>query len=87
VIQQLETLIVSCPPTTRRRIAIHVLLWSIVLMIANVAAYLTHLIDEPALILITLMLSWLALTITAMDVVMTTDVRVNEEDPDDQAQR
>jgi hypothetical protein len=55
------------------------LLWSVALMLGNVVLYATHIIDQAALILVTLVLSWLAITITAIDVVCTTDVRANED--------
>lgn len=79
IVDWLEQTIVDCPPIKRRRIALHTLVWSVIAMIANVAAYLTHIIDETTLILITLILSWLAITITAADLVQTTDVRQAEE--------
>lgn len=79
MIDGLERIITDCPPERRRRIAIHVLLWSVILMVANVTLYVTHIIDEAALILVTLVLSWLSLTITAADLVSTTDVRANED--------
>jgi hypothetical protein len=75
----IEQAIACYPPRKRRRIAIHVLIWSAAAMLANVAVYVTHLIDQRALILITLILSWLAITVTAADLVATTDVREAEE--------
>lgn len=55
------------------------LLWgSIVLMVVNVALYLFSVIDENMLILITLILSWLAITLTALDILSTQDVRHNQ---------
>jgi len=78
MISRLEAWIVRCPPKRRRRMAIHVLLWSIVLMFVNDVVYLLDWIDGAMLIFVTLNLSWLALTVTAVDVVMTTDVRANE---------
>lgn len=48
-------------------------------MVINVALYLFKIIDENMLILITLILSWLAITLTAADIVATTDVRANKE--------
>jgi hypothetical protein len=79
MIDRIEQAIVTCPPAVRRRIAIHMLIWSVVAMVANVAAYVTGLIGQRELILITLILSWLAITITAADLVATTDVREAEE--------
>jgi len=78
MISRLEAWIVKCPPERRRRMAIHVLLWSVVLMFVNDIAYLLEWINDVMLIFVTLNLSWLALTVTAVDVVMTTDVRANE---------
>lgn len=80
LIDRLETRIVNYPPARRRRAAIHMLLWSVALMLGNVVLYATDIIDQAALILVTLVLSWLAITITAVDVVCTTDVRATEED-------
>lgn len=79
MIERIERAITECPPATRRRIAIHMLVWSIVCMVINVALYVVDVIDEADLILVTLMLSWLALTITAADLVATTDVREESE--------
>lgn len=62
-------------PESRRVAAVRLLIWSVILMVINVGLYVASVIDEADLILITLILSWLAITITAMDVVATTDVR------------
>ena len=75
VIDRLERAIVAYPPSKRRRLAIHVLVWSVIAMFANVVLYMTGVVDQAALILVTLVLSWLAITITAADLVATTDVR------------
>ena len=79
VISKIECAIVTYPPVKRRRLAIHMLIWSVVAMVVNVVGYVTGLIDQAGLILITLILSWLAITITAADLVATTDVREAEE--------
>jgi hypothetical protein len=78
LISKIECAIVTYSPAKRRRFAIHMLIWSVVAMIANVAGYVTGLISQAGLILITLILSWLAITITAADLVATTDVREAE---------
>lgn len=65
-------------PHNRLKAAKWLLVSSVVLMVINVALYVLHVIDEADLILITLVLSWLAITITAADVVATTDVRANK---------
>ena len=79
VISKIECAIVTYPPAKRRRLAIHMLIWSVVAMIVNVVGDVTGLISQAGLILITLILSWLAITITAADLVATTDVREAEE--------
>jgi hypothetical protein len=79
IIDQLEQRIVDYPPDQRRRTAIHLLIWSLVLMTVNVTLYLVGILDQRALILVTLILSWIAITITAIDIVATTDVRANED--------
>ena len=69
-------------PDLRREAALLLLFVSLVLMVLNVAAYLTRLIDETMLLLITLILSWLAITITCLDVLLTSDVRKQEDEGD-----
>jgi hypothetical protein len=49
-------------------------------MAANTIAYLLHWIDENMLILITLILSWLAITLTCADILSTSDVRKQQGD-------
>lgn len=66
-------------PKNRVKAAFILLFGSIILMVINVALYLFKIIDENMLILITLILSWLAITLTAADIVATTDVRANKE--------
>jgi len=46
-----------------------------VLMVVNVAAYLVHLIGTDDLILVTLVLSWLAIQWTAAQTVIQTDIK------------
>lgn len=67
-------------PKQRVRYAKWMLFGSLVLMVINVALYLFKIIDESMLILITLILSWLAITLTAVDILATTDVRANDDD-------
>ena len=76
---RLEDRLTSWAPRARRRMALHCLVWSIVLMVINVGLYVAGVIDESHLILVTLILSWLAITFTAADLVATTDVREEEE--------
>lgn len=83
IVDRLEQRIVNYPPGQRRRTAIHLLIWSVVLMAANVTLYIVGVLDQPALILVTLILSWLAITITAVDIVATTDVRATESNEED----
>ena len=63
--------------STKKRIryAKWLLYSSILGMVLNVALYLFKIIDENALILVTLILSWLAITLTALDILSTQDVR------------
>lgn len=72
---RIERTLTSYPPERRRRLAIKVVFWSVVLGAANVALYAFGIIDQTALILVTLVLSWLAITITAADLVASTDIR------------
>ena len=62
-------------PKTRVKVALWLLYLSLFGMFINVTLYLTGMVDETSLILVTLILSWLAITITALDVVLTADVR------------
>ncbi len=66
-------------PKTRIKYAWGLLILSVIGMFLNVSLYLFKIIDENMLILITLILSWLAITLTALDVVLTADVRAQEE--------
>lgn len=71
---------VSVPPETRRRVAVHGFTWTAALAVFNVGLYVAGVITESHLILVTLVLSWLALTLTFADLVATTDVRAEGED-------
>ena len=64
-------------PKTRIKYAWGLLVFSVIGMIVNVTLYLLNVIDEKMLLLITLILSWLAITFTALDVVISSDVRNN----------
>lgn len=63
--------------STKKRIryAKYMLYGSIVLMVINVALYLMGILNDSNLILVTLILSWLAITLTALDILSTQDVR------------
>jgi hypothetical protein len=71
----LECRIVDWDPRDRRRTAIRALTFCSYLMIVNVGLYIFGIINQEGLILITLILSWLALNFTFIDIVATTDVR------------
>ena len=67
-------------PTTRRKIAVYLLIWSFVLGHLNIAAFVGGFVSHTLMDVVTNYLSWLALTLTALDVVIGTDVRVEQED-------
>jgi hypothetical protein len=75
MINWVEHKIMEWEPSQRRRASVHLLVWSMVLGLINVILYVVGVINVDHLILVTLVLSWLAITITAMDLVATTDVR------------
>lgn len=79
VFNKIEEKIVSWEPKKRRRTAVHMFVWSIVMALLNITAYALGWITESQMILLTLTLSWLALTLTAADILATTDVREKEE--------
>lgn len=82
----LERRIVNWPPESRRLAAVRTLWLSLGLMIVNVVLYATGVFDDSNMILVTLILSWLAITFTAADLVATTDVREeNGDDGEDEA--
>lgn len=56
------------------------LVWTVVAAVGNTIAYLVDWISVDGLILVTLVLSWLALTVTFADIVIGTDVRVKVDD-------
>jgi hypothetical protein len=80
-IDAIERKLIDWKPVARRRYAVHILVWSLFAGLVNVVLYIVGVITVDHLILITLILSWLAITITAADLVATTDVR--EENGDD----
>lgn len=67
-------------PAVRRLWAARLLIASFVLAHTNIGAFFAGLISEQLMNAVTNYLSWLALTITAADVLMTTDVRKTQED-------
>ena len=71
----IERKLTAWKPASRRRYAVHILFWSVIAGLVNVVLYIVGVINVNHLILITLILSWLAITITAADLVATTDVR------------
>ena len=76
---RIEHALVNWSPAGRRRFAVHLLVWSLLAAVVNVALYVSGVIDENDLIFVTLVLSWLAITFTGADLIATTDVR--EESP------
>lgn len=71
----LERRLLEWEPANRRRFCVYVLFWSVVIGFINIVLFAVGIVDEGNLILITLILSWLAITFTAADLVATTDVR------------
>lgn len=67
-------------PHRRRQLAVWLLIVSLALGHATVFAFLFGWIDHPMMDLITNYLSWLAISLTALDVLFTSDVRVQQED-------
>jgi hypothetical protein len=80
---RLEDTIACLPPARRRRWALRLAVWTFIATPVNVGIYMLGWISEAVLIVETLALSWLAVTFTAIDLVATTDVRVEQEDPED----
>lgn len=70
----------SIDPQVRRKWALGLLVASFVLGHVNIAAYLGGLISHEAMDTITNYLSWLAITFTCLDVLVTTDVRAVQEE-------
>lgn len=76
---RVEEWLTGIDPAVRRRAAVHGFTWTAAATPVNVALYAAGVINEAALILITLTLSWLALTLTFADLVATTDVRAETD--------
>jgi hypothetical protein len=83
VFSRLEELIIGWSPASRRRAAVHLFFWTAVAAPVNVALYVAGILNESHLILVTLVLSWLAITFTACDLIATTDVRNETENSPD----
>lgn len=82
----IEAKLMDWEPASRRRASVHVLFWSVLAGFLNVLLYVTGIITVDHLILITLILSWLAITITAADLIATTDVREEAVDTNNTAE-
>jgi hypothetical protein len=67
-------------PHRRRKAALWALLVSLVLGHANIGLFLLGLVPPAVMDAITNYLSWLALVITALDLLMTSDVRVEQDE-------
>lgn len=67
-------------PKLRVKAAWLLLVGSVVAMLANVGLFLADVITTDDLILVTLVLSWLAITFTALDILSTSDVRKEQEE-------
>jgi hypothetical protein len=80
VFARLELALADWPAENRRRWAVHLFVWSIAAGIVNTVLYLLGRISLELMVLVTLDLSWLAVTFTALDIVFTTDVRVQQDD-------
>lgn len=77
---RIEHLIDSLDPAVRRRLAIKCLFWSFIFGNVNVLLYVFGVLDAENLIVVTLWLSWLAVTVTAADWVIGTDIRKEVEE-------
>ena len=67
------------PADARRRFAMRMLVWSVFAAVVNLVVYWIGWIGIEGLVVVTLLLSWFAITVTAADVVIGTDVRVEVE--------
>jgi hypothetical protein len=67
-------------PRTRRKVAVWLLIISLVFGHLNFAAFAFGLVPATVMNAITNYLSWLAISLTALDVLFTSDVRVNQEE-------
>lgn len=80
LIAAVEDWLVGIPPASRRRIAVHLFVWSAIATPINVVLYVVGIVSLAVVGVITLTLSWLAITLTAADLVATTDVREAAEE-------
>lgn len=67
-------------PESRRKTAMWMLLVTLILGHLNIAAFVFGFVPNDVMDAITNYLSWLALSITAWDVVVGSDVRVQQEE-------
>ncbi len=65
-------------PKNRVKAAIWLIVVCLVLMVVNVVLYLLKVISTETLILVTLILSWVAPILQAVDILATSDVRNNQ---------
>ncbi len=79
MIDRLEKWICAIDPAARRRAAVHLVLWTFVLGVLNMVAWAFGVVTTEQMVAITAALSWLALTITAADIVIGTDIRAEVE--------
>jgi hypothetical protein len=78
-VRRLEAALAGIDPARRRRFALWMLVVSFVLGHANIGAFALGMVEPALMDAITNYLSWLAITITAMDLVATADVRAEAE--------
>jgi uncharacterized membrane protein len=71
---------VGVSPKTRRKAAVYLLIVSLVLGHVNLAGALAGYIPAWLTNLVTNYLSWLAITLTALDILLTADVRVEQDE-------
>jgi hypothetical protein len=74
-VHRLEERLARIDPAVRRRFALWLLVVSLVLGHVNIGAFAFGLVSPALMDAITNYLSWLAITITALDLVATADVR------------
>jgi hypothetical protein len=86
VITWLEDRITQWPPASRRRAAVVLFVLSTVLMTVNIAAFLIGWIGDSGMLFITLVLSWLAIGLTLLDLIATTDVREESDEQQESVQ-
>jgi hypothetical protein len=69
-------------PRNRRKAAMWVVVFSLVGGTINVALYVLDMISLDQMMILNLVLSWLAITLTALDIWATTDVRAEQDSGD-----